>query len=66
MGNPEVLARRFADANLRAQVIQEETREAPPSTPGVNAPGVFQMTILGQRRNEFFRIWPGARDPRSG
>ena len=64
MGNPEGLARRFADANLHAEVIQEETRRAPPSTPGVDALGVFQMTILGQRRKEFFRIWPGARDNR--
>jgi len=64
MGNPEALARRFANANLRAEVIQEETREAPLSTPGVDAPGVFQMSILGQRREEFFRIWPGARDNR--
>jgi len=64
MGNPEALARRFANANLRAEVIQGEPPQAPSWMSGADAPGIFQMTILGQRREEFFRIWPGARGNR--
>lgn len=60
MGNYEALARRFAKANLRAEVIQQRARDAPPTTSGAVPPDVFQMTILGEGRNEFFRISPGA------
>lgn len=57
MGNHEVLARRFADANLRAEVI-----ERPLGGPlGARAPDIFQMAIAGRGQEEYFRIWPGAR-----
>ena len=55
MGNFEVLARRFADADLRVEVIEQRNQAAQ---------DVFQMTILGKGRDEYFRIWPGARTNR--
>lgn len=64
MGNLEVLARRFAAANLRAEVSGEPGRLADVRRPGASAPDVFQMTILGQGREEYFRVWPGARTNR--
>lgn len=64
MGNYEVLARRFAHANLRAEVIERPIQAASPWTSGARAADVFQMTILGQGRDEWFRIWPGARTNR--
>jgi hypothetical protein len=64
MGNYEVLARRFADANLRAEVIERPVQAASPRTSGARAADVFQMTILGRGRDEWFRIWPGARTNR--
>lgn len=57
MGNFEALARRFAAANLRAEVIERPLG----GRLGARAPDIFQMTIAGRRREEFFRIWPGAR-----
>lgn len=64
MGNLEVLARRFAAANLRAEVIGEPERRADRWRTGANAPDVFQMTILGKGRAEYFRVFPGARTNR--
>jgi hypothetical protein len=64
MGNLEVLARRFAAANLRAQVIGEPGRRADPWRRGAIAPDVFQMTILGEGRDEYFRVAPGAKTNR--
>jgi len=64
MGNFEVLERRFAAANLRVEVIEREIQRASSWTAGANASDVFQMTILGKRREEYFRIWPGARTNR--
>jgi hypothetical protein len=64
MGNLEVLARRFAAANLRAEVIGEPERRADVRRPGAIAPDVFQMTILGYGREEYFRVSPGARTNR--
>jgi hypothetical protein len=58
MGNHEVLARRFAEANLRAEVIEREVQLASRSMTAVDS-GMFQMTILGRGRKEFFRVWPG-------
>ena len=55
MGNFEVLARRFADADLRVEIIEQRNQVAS---------DVFQMTILGKGREEYFRIWPGARTNR--
>jgi len=55
MGNFEVLARRFADADLDAEVIEQGSQARS---------DVFQMTILGKGREEYFRIWPGARTNR--
>jgi hypothetical protein len=54
MGNHEVLARRFADANLRVDIVEREVQRT----------GIFEMTILGPRREEFFRMWPGTRTNR--
>ncbi len=64
MGNYEVLARRFADANLRAEVIERPVQTASPWASGAGAADVFQMGILGKGRYEWFRIWPGARTNR--
>lgn len=64
MGNLEVLARRFAAANLRAEVIGEPGRRAEPWRRGAIAPDVFQMTILGKGREEYFRVVPGAKTNR--
>jgi hypothetical protein len=64
MGNYEVLARRFADANLRAEVIERPVQAASLRTPGARAVDVVQMAILGKGRDEWFRIWPGARTNR--
>jgi hypothetical protein len=63
MGNFEVLARRFANANLDAEVIEPQTQRVS-WTSGARAADVFQMTILGKGREEYFRIWPGARTNR--
>ncbi|HYD41517.1 MAG TPA: hypothetical protein VEB43_11880 [Anaeromyxobacter sp.] len=62
MGNFEALARRFAEANLRAEVIEQ----AVPQRGGVvqDPPGIFQMDVAGHGRDEWFRIWPGARGNR--
>jgi hypothetical protein len=64
MGNLEVLARRFAAANLRAEVIGQSGRRADLRRPGAIAPDVFQMTILGEGREEYFRVSPGAKTNR--
>ena len=64
MGNFEVLARRFADANLHAEVVERQTQRVSSWTSGALAADVFQMTILGKGREEYFRIWPGARTNR--
>jgi len=64
MGNFEVLARRFANANLRAEVVERQTQRVSSWTSGARAADVFQMTILGKGREEYFRIWPGARTNR--
>jgi len=67
MGNYEVLARRFADANLRAEVIERSIQTRSRWASGAAASDVFQMTILGRGREEYFRIWPGSRTkPRRG
>src|SRR4051812_35207309 len=64
MGNYEVLGRRFAEANLRAEVIEGPIQRVSPWAPGTSVSGVFQMTILGKGREEYFRIWPGERTNR--
>src|SRR4051812_26529979 len=64
MGNFEVLGRRFAEANLRAEVIERQVQTASSWASGASASDVFQMTVLGRGRKEFFRIWPGARTNR--
>jgi len=64
MGNYEVLARRFAEANLRVEVIERQIQSVSRWSSGASASDVFQMTILGHRREEFFRMWPGARTNR--
>ncbi len=64
MGNYEVLACRFAEANLRAEVIERQIQRVSSWTSGASASDVFRMTILGRRREEYFRIWPGARTNR--
>ncbi len=64
MGNFEVLARRFDEANLRAEVIERQIQRVSSWTSGARAADVFQMTILGKGREEYFRIWPGARTNR--
>ncbi len=58
MGN-EALARRFAEANLRVEVI-ERPIQASPWASGRSAADVFQMSIAGRGREEYFRLWPGA------
>jgi len=64
MGNFEVLERRFAEANLRVEVIERGIHRVSSWTAGANASDVFQMTILGKGREEYFRILPGARTNR--
>lgn len=59
MGNREILARRFANANLHAEVIQGDP-PPPPRWMSRDATGVFQMYILGEGRKEYFRIFTGA------
>jgi hypothetical protein len=61
MGNFEALARRFAEADLRAEVID---RAAPQTWRFRDAPGIFQMDVAGRGRDEWFRVWPGARQNR--
>ena len=63
MGNRENLARRFANANLHAEVIQGDP-PPPPRWMPQGTPGVFQMFILGEGRKEYFRIFHGAGDNR--
>lgn len=58
MGNFEALTRRFADANLRAEVVEWQIQRVSSWTSGARAADVFQMTILGKGREEYFRIWP--------
>jgi len=60
MGNHEVLARRFAEANLRVEVIERQIQRVTRWSSGATTSDVFQMTILGRRREEYFRMWPGA------
>lgn len=64
MGNFEVLARRFAEANLRAEVVESQIQRAARWASEARAGDVFRMTILGKGRNEYFRVWPGARTNR--
>src|SRR5262249_5943143 len=59
MGNREILARRFANANLHAEVIQGDPPPPPPWMPQ-GTPGMFLMYILGEGRKEYFRIFTGA------
>src|SRR6202022_2717742 len=60
MGNFEVLARRFADANLHAEVVERQTQRVSSWTSGALAADVFQMTILGKGRGGYSRTWTGA------
>jgi hypothetical protein len=60
MGNHEALARRFAEANLRAEVIARSSADRTNLASGAELADVFRMTIVGEGRGEHFRIWPGA------
>jgi hypothetical protein len=54
----EALARRFAEANLRAEV--NERRSAAEARGRLQSADIFVMTIAGRGREEYFRLWRGA------
>ncbi|MFT3913438.1 MAG: hypothetical protein QM704_04875 [Anaeromyxobacteraceae bacterium] len=64
MGNSELLVRRFAAANLRAEVIDRGRATAAQFPGTVDSADIFQLTIVGKGRDEYFRIWPGAANNR--
>lgn len=54
----ESLARRFAEADLRAEV--NERRPAAELRGRLRSADIFVMTIAGRGREEYFRLWRGA------
>src|SRR3990170_4993223 len=61
----EVLVRRFASAELRAEVADQQIRSRRFVAPRGVSPGeIFAMTILGSGRSERFQMSPGAEENR--